>query len=119
MPMGIDRRGPQAGRHSSSNLEVLEVLTTRAVAATLGGTHPDVRVQSATPAKLAVYAGLTPVGATIAALPAGPGGHFSQHAHGAAGIRGHRVVELPLRPRRLRRISTRYRRSRAGSAGPM
>src|SRR3954471_24468269 len=39
MPMGIDRRGPQAGRHSSSNLEVLEVLTTRAVAATLGGTH--------------------------------------------------------------------------------
>ena len=77
------------------HLEVLEVLTTRAVAATMRAPHADVRVQSATLANLAVYAGLTPVGATIAALPRWAGGHFSHHAEGAAGIRGHRVVELP------------------------
>jgi glycine hydroxymethyltransferase len=52
-------------------------------------------VQSATLANLAVYAGLTDVGATIAALPPEGGGHFSHHEVGAAGIRGHRVVELP------------------------
>ncbi len=77
------------------HLEVLEVLTTRAVAATMGAGHADVRVQSATLANLAVYAGLTPVGATIAALPRMAGGHFSHFEEGAAGIRGHRVVELP------------------------
>ena len=77
------------------HLEVLEVLTTRAVAATMGAGHADVRVQSATLANLAVYAGLTPVGATIAALPRWAGGHFSHFEEGAAGIRGHRVVELP------------------------
>jgi glycine hydroxymethyltransferase len=71
------------------------VLTTRAVAATMGAAHADVRVQSATLANLAVYAGLTPVGATIAALPRWAGGHFSHFEEGAAGIRGHRVVELP------------------------
>ena len=77
------------------HLEVLEVLTTRAVAATMRACYADVRVQSATLANLAVYAGLTPVGATIAALPRSGGGHFSHHREGAAGIRGHRVVELP------------------------
>ena len=76
-------------------LEVLEVLTTRAVAATMRARYADVRVQSATLANLAVYAGLTPVGATIAALPRWGGGHFSHHPEGAAGIRGHRIVELP------------------------
>lgn len=80
---------------SLQDLEVLEVLTTRAVAATMDARHADVRVQSATLANLAVYAGLTEVGATIAALPRWAGGHFSHHAEGAAGIRGHRVVELP------------------------
>jgi glycine hydroxymethyltransferase len=79
------------------HLEVLEVLTTRAVAATMRASYADVRVQSATLANLAVYAGLTPVGATIAALPKRGGGHFSHHSEGAAGIRGHRVVELPYR----------------------
>ena len=77
------------------NLEVLEVLTTRAVAATMRARHADARVQSATLGNLAVYAGLTKVGATIASLPRWAGGHFSHHPEGAAGIRGHRVVELP------------------------
>jgi glycine hydroxymethyltransferase len=77
------------------HLDVLEVLTTNAVAASMRAPHADVRVQSATLANLAVYAGLTPVGATIAALPQAGGGHFSHHEVGAAGIRGHRVVELP------------------------
>jgi glycine hydroxymethyltransferase len=77
------------------DLEVLEVLTTRAVATTMGAPFADVRVQSATLANLAVYAGLTRVGATLAALPRWGGGHFSHHPEGAAGIRGHRVVELP------------------------
>ena len=45
------------------------MLTTRAVAATMRAPYADVRVQSATLANLAVYAGLTPVGATLAALP--------------------------------------------------
>ncbi len=76
-------------------LDVLEVLTTAAVAASMRAPHADIRVQSATLANLAVYAGLTPVGATIAALPPHGGGHFSHHEIGAAGIRGHRVVELP------------------------
>jgi glycine hydroxymethyltransferase len=80
------------------DLEVLEVLTTRAVAATMRARHADARVQSATLANLAVYAGLTGVGATIAALPRWAGGHFSHHPEGAAGIRGHRVVELPYDP---------------------
>jgi glycine hydroxymethyltransferase len=78
-----------------AHLEILEVLTTRIVAATMRAPYADVRVQSATLANLAVYAGLTPVGATIAALPRWAGGHFSHHGDGAAGIRGHRVVELP------------------------
>ena len=77
------------------HLDVLEVLTTTAVAASMRAPHADIRVQSATLANLAVYAGLTPVGATIAALPPHGGGHFSHHEIGAAGIRGHRVVELP------------------------
>ena len=77
------------------HLEVLEVLTTRAVAATMRAPFADVRVQSATLANLAAYAGLTPVAATLAALPRSAGGHFSHHTEGAAGIRGHRVVELP------------------------
>ena len=77
------------------HLEVLEVLTTRAVATTMRARHADVRAQSATLANLAVYAGLTAVGATIAAMPSWGGGHFSHHEQGAAGIRGHRVVELP------------------------
>jgi glycine hydroxymethyltransferase len=77
------------------HLEILEVLTTRAVAATMRAEYADVRVPSATLANLAVYAGLTPVGATIAALPQWAGGHFSHHRQGAAGIRGHRIVELP------------------------
>jgi glycine hydroxymethyltransferase len=79
------------------DLDVLEVLTTAAVAESMRAPHADVRVQSATLANLAVYAGLTPVGATIAALPPDGGGHFSHHEHGAAGIRGHRVVYLPYR----------------------
>ena len=77
------------------HLDILEVLTTAAVAASMRAPHADIRVQSATLANLAVYAGLTPVGATIAALPPHGGGHFSHHEVGAAGIRGHRVVELP------------------------
>ena len=77
------------------DLEILEVLTTRAVAATMRARHADARVPSATIANLAVYAGLTEVGATIAALPKWAGGHFNHHPEGAAGIRGHRVVELP------------------------
>ena len=77
------------------DLEILEVLTTRAVAATMRARHADARVQSATLGNLAVYAGLTEVGATIASLPRWAGGHFSHHSEGAAGIRGHRVVELP------------------------
>ena len=80
------------------DLEVLEVLTTRAVAATMRARHADARVQSATLGNLAVYAGLTEVGATIASLPRWAGGHFSHHPEGAAGIRGHRVVELPYDP---------------------
>ncbi len=76
------------------HLDVLEVLTTNAVAESMRAPHADIRVQSATLANLAVYAGLTDVGATIAALPAHHG-HFSHHEQGAAGIRGHRVVELP------------------------
>jgi glycine hydroxymethyltransferase len=76
-------------------LDVLEVLTTNAVAESMRAPHADIRVQSATLANLAVYAGLTPVGATIAALPPDGGGHFSHHEIGAAGIRGHRVVYLP------------------------
>jgi glycine hydroxymethyltransferase len=77
------------------DLEVLEVLTTRAVAATMRARHADARVPSATIANLAAYAGLTDVGATTAALPRWAGGHFNHHLEGAAGIRGHRVVELP------------------------
>jgi glycine hydroxymethyltransferase len=77
------------------DLEVLEVLTTRAVAATVRARHADARVPSATIANLAAYAGLTDVGATTAALPRWAGGHFNHHPEGAAGIRGHRVVELP------------------------
>ena len=77
------------------HLDVLEVLTTNAVAETMRAPHADIRVQSATLANLAVYAGLTDVGATIAALPPHGGGHFSHHEAGAAGIRGHRVVHLP------------------------
>ena len=80
------------------DLEVLEVLTTRAVAATMRARHADARVQSATLGNLAVYAGLTKVGATIASLPRWAGGHFSHHPEGAAGIRGHHVIELPYDP---------------------
>jgi glycine hydroxymethyltransferase len=81
-------------------VDVLEVLTARAVGATMRAPFADVRPQSATLANLAVYAGLTPPGATIAALAARAGGHFSHHEHGAAGIRGHRVAELPFDPER-------------------
>lgn len=77
------------------DLEVLEVLTTRAVAATMRARHADARVPSATIANLAAYAGLTEVGATTAALPRWAGGHFNHLPEGAAGIRGHRVAELP------------------------
>ena len=77
------------------DLEILEVLTTRAVAATVRARHADARVPSATIANLAAYAGMTDVGATTAALPRWAGGHFNHHSEGAAGIRGHRVVELP------------------------
>ena len=90
------------------HLEVLEVLTTRAVAASMRARHADVRVQSATLANLAVYAGLTPVGATIAALPAWAGGHFSHHA------RGRRRHPRPPRGRaalRRRRVRRRPRRA--------
>jgi glycine hydroxymethyltransferase len=77
------------------DLEVLEVLTTRAVAAAIRARFADARVPSATIANLAAYAALTEAGATTAALPRWAGGHANHHPEGAAGIRGHRVVELP------------------------
>ena len=89
-----------AGLPTAVELEVLEVLAARAVAATVSAPYADVRPQSATLANLAAYSALAPVGATIAALPATAGGHFSHHPHGAAGIRGHTVVELPFDPER-------------------
>lgn len=79
-------------------LEVVEELTAAAVARTVNATWADVRPPSATLANLAVYAGLTEPGATLAVLPAWAGGHTSHRAEGAAGIRGHRVVELPFDP---------------------
>jgi glycine hydroxymethyltransferase len=77
------------------DLEVLEVLTTRVVAAAIRARYADARVPSATIANLAAYAALAPVGATTAALPRWAGGHDNHHAEGGAGIRGHRVVEVP------------------------
>ena len=77
------------------DLEVLEVLTTRVVAAAIRARYADARVPSATIANLAAYAALAPVGATTAALPRWAGGHDNHHAEGGAGIRGHRIVELP------------------------
>ena len=77
------------------DLEVLEVLTTRAVASAIRARYADVRVPSATIANLAAYAALTEVGAVTAALPRWAGGHDNHHVEGGAGIRGHRVVELP------------------------
>jgi glycine hydroxymethyltransferase len=77
------------------DLEVLEVLTTRAIAAAMRARHADARLPSATIANLAAYAALTEVGATTAALPRWAGGHFNHHPEGGAGIRGHRVVDLP------------------------
>ncbi|MBN9624287.1 MAG: glycine hydroxymethyltransferase, partial [Actinobacteria bacterium] len=89
-----------AGFAAVPQLEVLEVLAARAVAATMGAHHADVRVPSATLANLAAYAGLSRPGATIAALPTWAGGHFSHREQGAAGIRGHRVVDIPFNPTR-------------------
>lgn len=80
------------------HLEVVEVLTARAVAAAMRAEHAEIRPQSATLANLAVYAALTPVGSTLAALPPWAGGHASHYA--TAGVRGHRVVELPYDPER-------------------
>ena len=77
------------------DLEVLEVLTTRTVAAAIRARHADARLPSATIANLAAYAALTEVGATTATLPRWAGGHFNHHPEGGAGIRGHRVAELP------------------------
>lgn len=91
---------PRNGIPGIDGVDVLEVLAARAVGATMRARFADVRPQSATLANLAVYAGLTPPGATVAALAAHHGGHFSHHERGAAGIRGHRVVELPFDPAR-------------------
>jgi glycine hydroxymethyltransferase len=77
------------------HLEVVEILTARAVAATVGATWVDVRPQSATLANLAVYAALTAPGATLAALPERAGAHASHRHDGTPAIRGHRVVDLP------------------------
>jgi glycine hydroxymethyltransferase len=95
---GLPGEDREAGLPATAELEVLEVLAARAVAATVDAPYADVRPQSATLANLAAYTALAPVGATIAALPAHAGGHFSHHAHGAAGIRGHSVVDLPFDP---------------------
>ena len=77
------------------HLETLEVLTTRTVAATMRAPFADVRPQSATIANLAVYTALSDVGDTIAVLPRWAGAHVSHLQDGAAGIRDHRIVELP------------------------
>jgi glycine hydroxymethyltransferase len=97
---GLPGEDRHAGLPTAVELEVVEVLAARAVAATVSAPYADVRPQSATLANLAAYTALAPPGATIAALPAAAGGHFSHHAHGAAGIRGHTVVELPFDPER-------------------
>jgi glycine hydroxymethyltransferase len=95
---GLPGEERTAGLPATIELEVLEVLTARAVATTVHAPYADVRPQSATLANLAAYTALAAVGATIAALPAHAGGHFSHHAHGAAGIRGHTVIDLPFDP---------------------
>lgn len=77
------------------HLEVLEVLATRAVAASMRARYSELRLQSATLANLAVYAALTAVGATLAVLPRQAGGHLSHHTGGAPSIRGHVIVDLP------------------------
>jgi glycine hydroxymethyltransferase len=77
------------------HIEELEVLTARAVAAAMRARFADVRPPSATLANLAVYTALTAVGSTLAVLPPWAGGHASHHENGTAGVRGHRVVELP------------------------
>jgi glycine hydroxymethyltransferase len=97
---GLPGEDREAGLPATAELEVLEVLAARAVGATMHAPYADVRPHSATLANLAAYTALVPAGATIAALPANAGGHFSHHAHGAAGIRDHRIVELPFDPER-------------------
>lgn len=74
-------------------LEEVEVLTARAVAATMRAPFAEVRPPSATLANLAVYAALTPVASTLAVLPKWAGGHASHHLTPL--IRGHRIAELP------------------------
>jgi glycine hydroxymethyltransferase len=90
--MGLPGSKHQRGQE---HLEVVEILTARAVAASVGATWVDVRPPSATVANLAVYAALTAPGATLAVLPERAGAHLSQQAAGAPAIRGHVVVELP------------------------
>ncbi|GAA2873489.1 serine hydroxymethyltransferase [Streptosporangium fragile] len=83
---------PQTGL---DEVDVLEVLAPLQVAAVMGGTFAEVRLQSATLATLACYGAFTDPGDTVAILPESACGHAGHHARGAAGIRGLRVVDLP------------------------
>jgi glycine hydroxymethyltransferase len=85
----------EKAQHGLEHLEVIEVLTARTVAATFRASYADVRIQSGTLANLAVYAAVAEVGAPLAALPEWAGGHVSHTEAGVAGLRGHRVLELP------------------------
>lgn len=77
-------------------IEHLEVIAARQVAASLRGTYAEVRYLSATMANLAAYIAFTDPGDTIAVLSAESGGHAShQQIMGTAGIRGLAVEHLP------------------------
>jgi glycine hydroxymethyltransferase len=82
-------------QHGLEHLEVIEVLTTRAVAATFHADYADVRIQSGTLANLAGFIATAEIGATLGVLPESAGVHVSHTAAGVAGIRGYRIVELP------------------------
>ncbi|BAH50593.1 DegT/DnrJ/EryC1/StrS family aminotransferase [Rhodococcus opacus] len=83
-------------------IEHLEVIAARQVAASMRGTYAEVRYLTATMANLAAYIAFTEPGDTIAVLSPESGGHAShQQSLGTAGIRGLTVEHLPYSPSAL------------------
>ena len=80
------------------HIDEIESLAVELLKRVFGSQYADHRLVASMVGNLAVYTALTSPGDTVMSLPQPMGGHSSNRPDGPAGVRGLKVVDIPMRP---------------------
>src|SRR5690349_18500271 len=83
------------------HIDEIEALCVELLKRVFRARYADHRLVASMIGNLAVYTALTAPGDVIMSLPQPVGGHSSNRADGPAGVRGLRIVDIPVDPREL------------------